>query len=395
MQIAHNPSFIRQAGTMLAVIAAVGVVANFADGTRCALWAAGGGAAVLAGFALCSELRFREMERLSEEVDEVLHEGRRIDFSDYREGDIAILKNQLSKMVAALRDTSMRLEQEKLALADALADVSHQIRTPLTAMELMIPAIENTADAHERTRALRELEGMIDHVGWLVTALLKLAKVDAGAFRVQHAPVNAERMARDALAPLAVAMDLHNVTCMISTEKAPSAPAPETATPSVPAPETSASRTPAPSAGASFLGDAAWSSEALENVLKNCLENTPEGGIIRISISEDALACRIRVTDTGPGIAAEDLPHIFERFYRGKTVQVGRSKTAQADQNETAQVGRGKTEPPECQHPHPQGFGIGLALAQSLVTAQGGTLRASNAPEGGARFDMTFPKLTV
>ena len=387
MQIAHNPSFIRQAGTMLAVIAAVGVVANFADGTRCALWAAGGGAAVLAGFALCSELRFREMERLSEEVDEVLHEGRRIDFSDYREGDIAILKNQLSKMVAALRDTSMRLEQEKLALADALADVSHQIRTPLTAMELMIPAIENTADAHERTRALRELEGMIDHVGWLVTALLKLAKVDAGAFRVQHAPVNAERMARDALAPLAVAMDLHNVTCMISTEKAPSAPAPETATPSVPAPETSASRTPAPSAGASFLGDAAWSSEALENVLKNCLENTPEGGIIRISISEDALACRIRVTDTGPGIAAEDLPHIFERFYRGKA--------ARRNTSEAAQVGRGKTEPPECQHPHPQGFGIGLALAQSLVTAQGGTLRASNAPEGGARFDMTFPKLTV
>ena len=395
MQIAHNPSFIRQAGTMLAVIAAVGVVANFADGTRCALWAAGGGAAVLAGFALCSELRFREMERLSEEVDEVLHEGRRIDFSDYREGDIAILKNQLSKMVAALRDTSMRLEQEKLALADALADVSHQIRTPLTAMELMIPAIENTADAHERTRALRELEGMIDHVGWLVTALLKLAKVDAGAFRVQHAPVNAERMARDALAPLAVAMDLHNVTCMISTEKAPSAPAPETATPSVPAPETSASRTPAPSANASFLGDAAWSSEALENVLKNCLENTPEGGIIRISISEDALACRIRVTDTGPGIAAEDLPHIFERFYRGKAARRGASETAQADQNEAAQVGRGKTEPPECQHPHPQGFGIGLALAQSLVTAQGGTLRASNAPEGGARFDMTFPKLTV
>ena len=405
MQIAHNPSFIRQAGTMLAVIAAVGVVANFADGTRCALWAAGGGAAVLAGFALCSELRFREMERLSEEVDEVLHEGRRIDFSDYREGDIAILKNQLSKMVAALRDTSMRLEQEKLALADALADVSHQIRTPLTAMELMIPAIENTADAHERTRALRELEGMIDHVGWLVTALLKLAKVDAGAFRVQHAPVNAERMARDALAPLAVAMDLHNVTCMISTEKAPSAPAPETATPSVPAPETatpsvpapetSASRTPAPSAGASFLGDAAWSSEALENVLKNCLENTPEGGIIRISISEDALACRIRVTDTGPGIAAEDLPHIFERFYRGKAVRRERDRAVRRNTSEAAHVGRGKTEPPECQHPHPQGFGIGLALAQSLVTAQGGTLRASNAPEGGARFDMTFPKLTV
>ena len=126
--------------------------------------------------------------RLASEVDEVLHEGRRIDFSDYREGDLAILKNQLSKMVATLRDATMRLEKEKGALADALADVSHQIRTPLTAMSLMVPAIEKSTDDAERTRTLRELERMIDRVGWLVSTLLKVAKVDAGAFRVQKAP---------------------------------------------------------------------------------------------------------------------------------------------------------------------------------------------------------------
>ena len=126
--------------------------------------------------------------RLASEVDEVLHEGRRIDFSDYREGDLAILKNQLSKMVATLRDTGMRLEQEKGALADALADVSHQIRTPLTAMGLMVPVIENSANARTRAHPAR-LERMIDRVGWLVSTLLKVAKVDAGAFRVQKARV--------------------------------------------------------------------------------------------------------------------------------------------------------------------------------------------------------------
>ena len=130
MRLTHNPSFLRQAGIMIVVLAAIVAAAYVLDGARCALWAAGAGLATGALFALFSALRSRQVMRLASEVDEVLHEGRRIDFSDYREGDLAILKNQLSKMVATLRDATMRLEKEKGALADALADVSHQIRTP-------------------------------------------------------------------------------------------------------------------------------------------------------------------------------------------------------------------------------------------------------------------------
>ena len=353
MRLTRNPSFLRQAGTMAAVLAAVVAAACIVDGGRCALWAAGAGLAMGTLFAVFSEMRSRQVMRLASEVDEVLHEGRRIDFSDYREGDLAILKNQLSKMVATLRDTGMRLEQEKGALADALADVSHQIRTPLTAMGLMVPVIENSANATERARTLRDLERMIDRVGWLVSTLLKVAKVDAGAFRVQKARVDAARMAHDALSPLAAALDLHDIACVIDASE-----------------------------GASFTGDAAWSAEALENVLKNCMEHTPAGGTIRVEVREDALACRIRVTDTGPGIAPEDLPHIFERFYRGRQ--------AESVEQDAARDAKGSA----ASRPT-QGFGIGLALAQSLVSAQGGTLRAGCAPEGGARFDMTFPKMTV
>lgn len=356
MRSMRNPSFKRQLGIMVAVLALVAGAAWWLDGARCAAWAAGAGMAACVLFVLFSELRFREVTRLAMEVDEVLHAGRRIDFSDYREGDLAALKNQLSKMVATLRDTGMRLEEEKSALADALADVSHQIRTPLTAMSLMVPVIEKSADDAERTRALRALEGMIDRVGWLVSTLLKVAKVDAGAFRVQAVRVDARRMVKDALSPLAAALDLHDIACTIDASE-----------------------------GASFTGDAAWSAEALENVLKNCMEHTPSGGAIRVEVREDALACRIRVTDTGPGIAPEDLPHVFERFYRGKKAE---RPEQSADQPASACEGG-------CEPRAAQGFGIGLALAQSLVSAQGGTLRASNAPEGGARFDMTFPKMNV
>ena len=90
------------------------------------------------------------------------------------------------------------------------------------------------------------------------------------------------------------------------------------------------------------------------------MEHTPAGGTVRVEASQDALATRIVVTDTGPGIAAHDLPHVFERFYKGEGSAAGSA-------------------------------GIGLALARCLVTAQGGTLSAANDPHGGARFTMSFP----
>ena len=105
--------------------------------------------------------------------------------------------------------------------------------------------------------------------------------------------------------------------------------------------------------GASYEGDLTWSVEALENILKNCMEHTPAGGCVSVRVTEDVLACRIRIEDTGPGIAESDLPHIFERFYRG-------SRDANAASSEV----------------NPAGVGIGLALSKSLVTAQGGTLTA-------------------
>ena len=118
------------------------------------------------------------------------------------------------------------------------------------------------------------------------------------------------------------------------------------------------------SAQGQFSGDLAWTSEALGNIVKNCMEHTPNGGRIEIVAKETPLFAEITVSDSGSGIDKDDLPHVFERFYKGKNSS-GNS------------------------------FGIGLALARMIVTSQNGTLKAENKPEGGAKFTMRFYKGAV
>lgn len=332
-----------QVSVLAALVAAVAMAAAVLGQPSSALWVAVAGAVALGFFVVVSLRRRRDVMRLAAEVDEVLHEGRRIDFSCYREGDVATLSNELAKMVARLQRTADLLDRERGTLADALANISHQIRTPLTAMSLMVPAIERADDPDERRRLTRRLESMIERMGWLVTTLLRLARADAGALAVESAPVRAASAIQRATAPLEAAYDLRAVELVVQADD-----------------------------DATFQGDERWSAEALENIVKNCLEHTPSGGRVTVTAREDALATAIVVTDTGPGIAEEDLPHIFERFFRSP----GDSAAAEGDDVL-------------------EGFGIGLSLAQALVAAQGGTLRASNDPAGGARFEMVFPKLVV
>ena len=116
--------------------------------------------------------------------------------------------------------------------------------------------------------------------------------------------------------------------------------------------------------GAVLSIDRAWTVEALSNILKNCMEHTPEGGKITARVEESPVFCRITISDTGTGFDPEDLAHIFERFYRGKNA---------ADDS----------------------IGIGLALSREVIAAQGGTIVAKNADTGGAQFVITFYKAVL
>lgn len=311
-------------------------------------------AAACAGITLMglglTRRRYRRLAQMAESLDAALSGERELGFDKMGEGELAILASELDKVIARLNLTVDELACEKRALADSLADISHQLKTPLTSIALTLELVrsrlaqrDDSAELLERLRLIQHLQGRVEQ---LVAALLKLARIDAGVVKLVRAHVDAADLVETAIEPLAIAFDIAGVECTSSV---------------------------AP--GSSFEGDPAWSAEALTNVLKNCLEHTERGGTVQVTVQEDVLACRIRVADTGPGIAEADLPHIFERFYRGEQA------------SSSSEV-------------NPAGIGIGLSLAKSLVVAQGGSLTATNrhGEQGeviGAQFDFTFFKAIV
>ena len=336
-----NDSLTKHVVVLVALCIAVTGVTFLAVGVEAALCCAILSLVVFVFFLAVSLRRRSEIRRLTDEIDEVLNLGRRLSFSNCREGDIAVLANELEKMVARLSRLTSQIENEKTALADSLADISHQIRTPLTAAELMLPAIERATDEEQRKRLARDLEHLLDRVSWLVATLLKMAKVDAGALHMESRPVSVASMVARACAPLELSLDLRGIALVIEIP-----------------------------GNAHFTGDETWCAEAIENIVKNSMEHCQAGGTITIRAEEDALACHISISDDGPGISEEDLPHLFERFYRGTGSKEG------------------------------EGFGVGLALARSLISGQGGTLRAANVPgedggSAGAVFEVAFPKIRV
>ncbi|WP_455138831.1 sensor histidine kinase [Thermophilibacter sp.] len=346
----RNPEVKRSVVAFLAVGAAGSVAAwRLAGPAGCACVAATA-AALLVVLLVATRRRYRALARLAEQVDAVLHGERDVSFERMREGELAILSSELDKMRSRLTLANEELAHERNALADALADVSHQIKTPLTSLTLMTSLTRAALVAeggHEAEVArLRTSERLEAQVEWLVASLLKLARIDAGVVRFARERVDAVELVARAAEPLEVAFELAGVELARDV-----------------------------AAGSGFTGDAAWSAEALENVLKNCLEHTPAGGRVSVTAREDALAFRLRVEDTGTGIDPEDLPHVFDRFYRG------------GEKSASSEV-------------EPGGVGIGLALAKSLVTAQGGSVRASNVTGAdgrvtGAAFDLVFFKATV
>ena len=385
--------------------------------------------ALLALFLVVTRRRYEALARMAERVDDALHDDRSVSLADMSEGELAILASEVDKALTRLTLSAEELDAERRSLADSLADISHQLRTPLTSLGLTLALVRKEAleaDASRREEALetdasrretsagadpathktrdcpvahagalhsgpssqgpdtagadllahvRMSERLVSQLQWLVEALLKLARIDAGAVRLRRDEVDVAALVEEATSPLAISYELANVSLERSIQ-----------------------------AGASFTGDAAWTREALENVFKNCLEHTPAGGTVRVEATQDVVACRIRVTDTGTGIAEEDLPHVFERFYRGKRAGASRAReTGVSAGPETGAAGVTASSAgglAGTQATNPSGVGIGLSLAQALVTAQDGRITARNARDAkgdvtGAQFDITFFRAVV
>lgn len=276
--------------------------------------------------------RYRAIAALSDSIDRVLHGQDEVLVSESSEGELAVLDSEIRKMTLRLKEQADQLTQDKRFLADAMADISHQIRTPLTSMSLVTEMLsKQTISPDRRTELLRDLRTQEEKVSWLVETLLKISRIDAGTARFEPRTVQARALLVKAAEALAISFELRGIGLVIKSD------------------------------GGTLSVDPDWTNEAIGNVVKNCMEHMPDGGKLRLSAQTTALYTEFVIEDTGEGFAEEDLPHVFERYYRGKN----------AAKNSV---------------------GIGLALAQMIVTEQGGTIAAENRLEGGARFIIRFYK---
>ena len=290
---------------------------------------------VLAVLLIAQRARHRrQLRELNGDLDRLLRRGIPLPIDRYEEGELSILASQMEKITLRMTESADSVQREKGKLADSLADISHQLRTPLTAMNLAVTMLRKPDLTGEKRRELtEELRRQLRRIDWLVETLLKISRLDAGTIEMSSEAVRVSELVEKASEPLAVSMDLHDQKLTASCGQA------------------------------QFTGDMNWTAEALGNILKNCMEHTPEGGTITVTAEETPLFTKIGIEDTGPGFAPEDLPHLFDRFYQGS-------------------------------HASPSNYGIGLSLARTIITEQNGTIQASNT-ERGAKFTIKFYKQVI
>ena len=325
---------VRKTLILQLVIAIAGCIATFSMDNRAGIVVAIISAFLILIHYISTYERYRKIASLASDINSVLHGDNAISLENYTEGELAILHSEIYKMTIRLREQQQKLMSDKAYLADSIADISHQIRTPLTSINLLVQLLSAPNLSDERRQELtHELYGLLSRIDWLITTLLKISKLDAGTVQFKVEKVSLETLINKSCSTLLVPIELRGQELVIN-------------------------------ATGDFVGDLAWTCEAIGNIVKNCMEHTSEGGKIEIEATENALYTEIVIKDNGTGISKEDMPHIFERFYKGK------------DSDDKS-------------------FGVGLALARMIITSQKGTVKAENRKPTGAMFSIRFYKGTV
>ena len=297
----------------------------------CAVTALAASVAFFIFYELVFSQRRDKVMNLCDDIDRILRSDDMISFDEYKEGELSVLSAEIHKMTIRLREQNAELKNEKQFAKEALEDISHQLRTPLTSV-MMILGLMNDSKLTEKDRMeyLRDLYELLARMKWLIETMLSLSRIEADAVKFANETVSCRELIGKSVETVSVTAELKGVEIRTDIDGEPE-----------------------------FIGDLHYTSEAVVNLLKNAIEHTPEGGTVTIAAKGSNIVTEITITDTGNGIPEAELPHIFERFYR----------SSEYTKN---------------------GFGIGLAFAKKVITAQDGSLRASNVKPHGAEFKIHF-----
>lgn len=285
-----------------------------------------GGLLYLVSFGLWHKKSAARIRMLTEYLEKINTGGQGM-LMEASEDEFSKLQDEIYKTVTDLYQTRDAAVNAKNNFADNLSNIAHQLKTPITAISLSVQmSRENPSDTYH----LQQVEKQLNRLTHLEEALLVLSRIDAGTLTLNRASADVYTLlmlAGDNLQELykqaGVFLDIPEI---------------EEVTVNV---------------------DLDWTMEAVMNLMKNCMEHSPAGGVVRCSCEKNPLYVELRIQDEGKGFEKEDLPRLFERFYRGKSAKEG-------------------------------SIGIGLSLAKEIIEMQNGILSAHNLPEGGACFEIRF-----
>lgn len=246
------------------------------------------------------------------------------------EGELSILKNEIYKTTINLKEMYAKEYDERIKIKDNLANISHQLKTPLTSIMLMADTlIEEDVDKDKQKDFLKDIRSLTENINFLVIAILKLSKFDANVLLFNKDLINVSFLMKKSLENIKLEKSKKNVDVNLSIDES-----------------------------AYFYGDFNWECEAFTNILKNAIECNEENIKIDISARNIGNFLIIEIKDNGIGIPPHDRKHIFERFYKRD--------------NSTS-----------------NNFGIGLSLAKEIINKDGGTIRLLDAKKGAA-FKIKF-----
>lgn len=258
-----------------------------------------------------------------------------MDMLSNSEDEFSLLKNEIYKTAITLNEQYLQSSEDKQVLKRSLSDISHQIKTPLTSITIRIDNLLEDPDMDKKTKNefLKDIHRKVNNINFLVQSLLKLSRFDVHAIVFHNQEVYIQKILEDAIKNVSMLCELKEIKICIKNKTKDQ-----------------------------LFCDSKWQTEAITNILKNAIEHSHKKDKIIISYTANKIYSKIQIQDQGKGIPPEDLPHIFERFYKGKN--------ASSDS-----------------------VGIGLALAKTIIEKNAGSISVDSKLGKGTVFTIKYFKI--
>ena len=278
--------------------------------------------------------RDKKINQITQYINEIKNRKYDLDINENSEDELSNLKNELYKITIMLKEESEISRQDKENIKMSVEDISHQLKTPLTSIMIMLDNLKDNPNMDEDTkqRFIFEISKQVDWINWLVISILKLSRLEANVVKFSDNKINVKKFIDEIIDNLEIPIEIKNQKIIIEGNE-----------------------------DASFIGDYKWQQEAITNIIKNAIEHNKENGKITIKYEENVLFTKITIIDEGQGIAKEDLKHIFERFYKA-------------------------------QNSSDNSVGIGLALAKNIIEKNNGMINCKSEIGNGTEFIVKYMK---